>query len=706
MENDYLYKEIIDRQNLIAYVCDIETYEIYFMTRATREMVGLKPDESFDGKKCYQVLQGLDAPCPFCTNDKLEHGQSKTDEHYNEKTHQWVSLEDTLITYADRPCHLVIARNITKEREAFDQVAERLTVEGTLVECIQTLSSGGDVTTTMTSLLQIIARYYAAERAYIFEYNEKKQLYCKTFEWCDPKAPQSFQHLKVLPPEYIPEWKKQFEEQGRFFVTLTQEQLSNDSVSHHILEMQGVQCLAAAPLKKGDSIIGFLGMDDPTKNRGEFALLRNVCSFVIDEMERRRLIEELEHISYTDMLTGLKNRNCYIKRLNALSLNPPATLGVIFVDINGMKKINDTFGHEYGDGVIRKAARLLHRAVPEDSYRVGGDEFVVLCEDVAHEAFTKLVEELRGCFAMDDTCDVSIGSSWKEGTISANEQVLRADDLMYAAKQKYYRSVLCQGREVRVGMATEVLQEIEEDRFEVYYQPQIDLETGKTIGAEALVRKRDEKGELLSPDLFVPYYEEAGVISHLDLHVLELVCADLQAWRKQGLQAKISVNFSRVTLMTPGIVEQVKKCCEQYGVAPESITIEMTESIGTMDHNQLVEMVQGFVTQGFSISLDNFGSQYSDLSILTTLDFDEIKFDKSLVKQLEMNSKNRIVMKYAMDICTALPQTRSLAEGIENARQLELLRKYRCERGQGYFFSKPMPTEDFCDLLREDKPRP
>ena len=702
MKKEFFYQAIIEQQNLVAYACDLETYEVYFMTPAAREMCGVAANDDLRGQKCYRVLQGLEAPCSFCTNDKLAPGKPYCWEHFNKKMQRWVALEDTLIAYEGRPCRLEIAQDITEQKEAYNHVSKRLTAEETLVECIQTLSGEGNVTAAMNRFLEMIGSYYVADRAYIFEYDYGRRVLDNTFEWCARDIEPQIGRLQGIPLEYVDDWNEKMQ-YGEFHINSLENELTVDSPEYRILKSQNIENLSAAPLKKNDRIIGFLGVDNPTENNEDLSLLRNVCSFVLDEMERRRLVQELEHISYTDMLTGLKNRNCYIKSLNHFSGHEPKSLGVIFVDINGMKKINDTFGHEYGDGVIRKASRILRRYVPEGSYRVGGDEFVVLYPDVCREEFDALAENLRRDFAAEDACDVSIGCSWKAGRVCANEQVLRADDLMYAAKQKYYRSVLRQGREVRVGMATEVLKEIEDDRFEVYYQPQVELKTGQIIGAEALVRKRDQDGTLLGPDRFIHYYEEAGVISHVDLHVLEVVCTNLQVWQKQGINIKVAVNFSRVTLMAPGIVEQVKKCCGQHGVAPQSITIEMTESVSTMDYQQLVQVVHGFAEAGFAVSLDDFGSQYSELSMLTELDFNEIKFDKSLVNQLEGNSKNRIVTKCAMDICTALPATRSLAEGIENAEQLALLRQYRCERGQGYFFSKPMPGDELYRLLQTKK---
>lgn len=700
MENCFFNKAVIDQQNLVAYACDLTTYEVCYMTRAARKICGLREKQTYYGQKCYELLQGLDSPCPFCTNSKLVQGEVYRWEHYNKKLEKWLAVDDTLIDYKGNLCRLEIARDITEQKMKLDHVSNRLSMEETLVECIQTLSGEGDVTAAMNRFLEMIGKFYVADRAYIFEFNFEKQVIDNTFEWCAYGISQEMSFLQSVPLHYINDWIEKFRQQGEFFITSLTRDLPVDSPEYRILHAQNIESLAAAPLQKSNHIIGFLGVDNPTENTGDLSLLRNVTSFVLDEMERRRLIQELERSSYTDLLTGLKNRNCYIKKLNQLSGLLLNSLGVIYIDINGMKKLNDSYGHEYGDSVIKKTAEILKIYAADDCFRVGGDEFVVLCVNIEQEQFQRTAAGLRNAFQSTDDCDVSIGCSWKGGGVSVNEEILRADDLMYAEKQGYYHSVLHHGRAVRTGMATEVLQEISDHYFEVYYQPQVELKSRRIIGAEALVRKRDKQGKLLAPESFIPYYENEGVISHVDMFVLDTVCATLQDWNKKGIDIHISTNFSRVTLMAPDIVMRIKECCTQHGVLPEKITIEVTESIGKMDYQQLLELIQAFISEGFSVALDDFGSEYSNLSILTAIAFNEVKFDKSLVDKLEINSQSRIVMKYAMKICSELSHTRSLAEGIETERQLELLLRYHCDYGQGYYFGKPMPADVFYNLLR------
>lgn len=701
MRESFFERLIINQQNLVAYATDTDTNEIIYMTQAAASLYGFEHVQDTYGKKCYELIQGLDSVCPFCTNSKLVPGQPYHWEHYNEKLQMWFDITDILVMYEGKYCRLEIARDVTAQKEKFDRVSNRLTVEETLVDCIQTLSSEADVNAAVNRFLEIIGRFYAADRAYIFEY--RKNQIKNTFEWCAPNIKPQLDLLQEIPIEYIRDWNHKFELDGEFFITSLDRDLETDSPDYRILKDQGIESLAAAPLKKNGQIIGFLGVDNPMESTGDLSLLRSVCSFVLEEMERRRLIQNLELFSYTDLLTGLQNRNSYIKMLDRLSHQTLRSLGVIYIDINGMKKINDSNGHKYGDRVIKKVADILKSRVENSAYRVGGDEFTVICADIGKQDFQTLTEKLIRDFDRNKEYDVSIGHTWKEGNVSADEEILKADDLMYAEKQRYYHAVLQGDRMARAGIATELLRDIADHRFGVYYQPQICLKTGRIMGAEALVRKWSKRETLILPDRFIPHYERERVICHLDLFVFETVCADWQNWKRQGIDTHISSNFSRVTLMASDIVTQIKQICRKYEVPAEKITIEVTESISKLDPQQLIDLMNQIVAEGFSVSLDDFGSKYSNLSILTTLDFNEIKFDKSLVDKLSSDAKSRIVMKNTMQICRELPMTRSLAEGIETVEQLDLLHQYHCDYGQGYYFAKPMSAESFLALLKKEQ---
>ena len=240
------------------------------------------------------------------------------------------------------------------------------------------------------------------------------------------------------------------------------------------------------------------------------------------------------------------------------------------------------------------------------------------------------------------------------------------------------------------------------DGFKVYYQPQVELKTNHIIGAEALIRKIDDDGRVILPNEFIPYYEAKGIIRNIDFFVLETVCKDIKRWEASGLQPRISVNFSRATLMEADIVRKIVEVCKIYDVDPSAITIEVTESLEKMNGEELHILIAELSKAGFETSLDDFGSKYSNLSLLTEMYFDEIKLDKSLTAGVENNRRNQIVVKNISNMCRELGEMRLLAEGIETEEQKERLHYYQYEYGQGYYFYRPMKQEIFEEVLKQN----
>ena len=694
---------LINASESISYVSDMDTYEILYLNKHAMELLGLNSPDDYQGSTCYRILQGLDSPCPFCTNAHLKENEIYRWEHFNGSVNTWFDVSDTMVCVDNRRLRIEIARDISVRKGNFSSISHKSSVEDILSLCLKTLTRTKDTDAAFRILLEAIGIYYRANRVYIFEFNLENWTLSNTFEWCRPGISQEKDNLQNLPLNLVDYWVNRFETDGEFCINSLEGEVDPDSESYEILKRQNIDSLMAAPLVHNDLIIGFLGVDDPRKNIGHFTLLRSMSEFILIELEKRRLLTELEYLSYTDVLTGLKNRHYYARILQEYELHPPTVLGIVFVNVNGIKNINDTYGYKRGDYVLQRTAQILSDHIPGVCFRSGGDEFVALCEDISQNDFQQAVSNLRSAYDSDDDCSAAIGCVWQSGEINVSEQIHNADELMYAEKQMYYSHVLHEGHSsLRTGAADQVLQEIEDGDFTVYYQPQVELESGRIIGAEALVRKISKDSQLISPNNFIPFYEVEGVIRYVDLFVLENACICLQEWRKLGHILHMSVNFSRITLMEPGIVESIRDICSRYHVPTSFITIEVTESISKIDSGHLQQLVRDLMDAGFSISLDDFGSYYSNLAILSALDFDEIKFDKTLIQDLETNPKSRTVLQNSIRMCQDLPSAHSIAEGIETSHQLELLKEFHCERGQGYFFSKPLPRDEFTLLIRHN----
>ena len=689
----------MDAQENLCYIADPETYELLYCNKSMRQALGLTCD--ILGQKCYKVLQGRDDVCDFCTNHLLSTEKFYHWEYYNKIYKKYFLLHDIFIIKDKRKLRLEFATDISEQKKTETELKSKLTLDKTLIRCIQTLSEQKDIQRAINNLLQVICEYYEANRAYIFEFDYTKDIINNTYEWCKSGVSAEIDNLQNIPIKYVNTWLEQFKKVGAFFISSLDAELDPDSPTYQILDQQNIKSLIAVPLFSKDTIIGFLGVDDPTANTDDSELLRSIPLFVQDDLEKRRMITTLERMSFVDELTSLYNRNKYIVALKELESHPPASLGVVYLDVNGLKQANDTYGHEYGDELIVKAASMLRNIFTGNIFLIGGDEFVVLCRDMAQENFESCVASLRDSFKKVNTVSVSIGSSWADKPEDTSQIISQTDRLMYIDKQNYYKSMRADQASHRSEAVKELLNAIAAGQFAVHLQPQVSIADHQILGAEALVRRISPTGELISPAKFIPLYETEGIIRHLDFHVLETVCAMLHDWRTLGLELPIAVNISRITLLEYDIVNEISALCARYSVPPRLICIEVTESIRSMDMDKLASLIHQFRQMGFAVSLDDFGSEYSNLAHLISMDFSEIKFDRSLIRNLTSSSKNRIVVEHAISMCHTLPGIHTLAEGVETTEQLNLLRQYACRHAQGFFFSRPVSIDDFQRLFMD-----
>lgn len=688
-----LLEAILDKTNLICYAADMETYELIYLNRATKETVGIN-DDSYIGKKCYKLLQGNEKPCSFCTNHKLKEGCDYRWDHYNSLLNKYFDVMDTTLNFNGRKIRLEYAVDITDKKEELFALKNKLTVEETLVRCVQTLSGDLDVQTAIYRLLSVICDFYKADRAYIFEMHKEKKLLVNTYEWCRSGIAPQIDNLGSVPLNAVDTWVEKFKELGYFYISNLNHDLSKDSLDYKILQPQGIDSLIAAPLKSDEEISGFVGVDNPTQNIKDASLLRSISLFIMDDLKKRKTVSQLEKLSFVDDLTGLFNRHKYMNEITELSSGNGKSVGILYADINGLKAANDDYGHEYGDKLIKEAASLLLRHFSDSVYRVGGDEFVVLSYDSSSEGFEARVKNFRKAHDKQKELYMSFGSVWCADSRDISRHVSYADEIMYVDKQNYYKQSRGESKKYRASIASDLLELINNDNFTVYLQPKVKLSDSSCVGAEALLRKIIN-GRVIEPHKFMHVYEKTGLISYLDMFVLEKVCKIIRQWTEQGYNLlPISVNFSRYTVMEYNIAEKMLAMCGKYDVDPQSIMIEITEHVSDIKGVALNAVLSDIKRQGFKISLDDFGSEYSSIAILGDIQFDEIKLDKSLMNKVDESSGKEIV-KHLISLCNSLKNTDTIVEGIETPQQVEILKKYNCLLGQGYLFSKPVSVKDF-----------
>lgn len=315
------------------------------------------------------------------------------------------------------------------------EVEERLSISMTLNQSVKALSANADTDAAINELLGIINAYFDADRSYIFETIRDGKALKNTYEHVRAGVSAQIENLQDVPIDVISIWMAAFEKNEAYFMsTLDQEK---GSASYNMLQEQQVDRLLAVPLKKQDEIIGFLGVDNPRSHYNDPTLLLSIQYFIINSFERKERQQLLEKLSYRDMLTGLYNRNKYIQVLEANEGKLLHDVGVAYMDLNGLKKMNDEKGHEAGDQLIRAAADALTEVFPGRAFRVGGDEFVIAQAGISETAFTEKINQLR--MGMERRkVSVSVGHQWAAEEHDIEEMLKRADHRMYEEKKKYH----------------------------------------------------------------------------------------------------------------------------------------------------------------------------------------------------------------------------------------------------------------------------
>jgi diguanylate cyclase (GGDEF)-like protein len=428
-----------------------------------------------------------------------------------------------------------------------------------------------------------------------------------------------------------------------------------------------------------------------------------------------------EHLARHDSLTELPNRRWFLESVSAALENPALHVGgLLLVDLNGFKDVNDTLGHHHGDLVLQEVGPRLRASFRGEDLvaRLGGDEFAVFMPGAdsmaATAAVQRLQDALRNPVELDGisiALDASIGLAWypEHGT-DVDTLLQRADVAMYRAKAAHHPLVVYRSEDdyhspERLGLAADLRRALTDDQLVLHYQPQVELGLGRPVAAEGLVRWHHPQRGLLGPLEFIEVAERTGVIKDLTHRVLDLGLHDLRAWTDQGRQLSLSLNISVRSLLDRRFPEEVARLLDHHGVDGHALTLELTESSLMVDPELARKIMRQLAELGVSVAIDDFGTGYSSLAYLTDLPIGELKIDKSFVRAMSSDSRNAIVVRSTIELAHNLG-LRTVAEGIEDAFTFERLRALGCELAQGFHMSKPLPARSLVNWwdLHLDEP--
>ena len=412
--------------------------------------------------------------------------------------------------------------------------------------------------------------------------------------------------------------------------------------------------------------------------------------------------------SAVDNLTGLPTRLYFESKLTDAARkcrDGGARLAVFFIDLDGFKPVNDTFGHSSGDRVLEQVGARLKLIARGSGVaaRVGGDEFVLLgpaagSQAAAAQIAARVIESLSKPYQVDNrevliSCSVGI-ALFPEGC-SSNKLIARADAAMYAAKRAggsrhcFYSREMDADVQQNFDMLRDLREALVRNELELFFQPKVDARSGKVTAAEALLRWNHPTRGMVMPGEFIPLAERSGLIGPLGDWVIEAACRQARAWRDKGLRMRVAINLSAYQMRQDDIADRITDALSRYRIHPSLLTCEITESAAMEDTLATQETFRRLGELGAHLSIDDFGTGYSSLSYLRKLPAQELKIDMSFVKDIESGADARAVVDAVVRLAHALG-LKVVAEGVENTRQQQILLELGCDELQGYLFAKPM----------------
>jgi diguanylate cyclase (GGDEF)-like protein/PAS domain S-box-containing protein len=437
--------------------------------------------------------------------------------------------------------------------------------------------------------------------------------------------------------------------------------------------------------------------------------------------ERRRAESKALFLAYHDQLTGLPNRTLFQDRLHqaAGTANREKTkIGLIAIDLDRFKTINDSLGHSVGDQLLIEVAKRMKRSLrnTDTVCRLSGDEFLLLLPNMAEPdsciaVLAKLNDGLNAPYHIDGI-ELGITASagiavYPDDGIDLETLLKNADTALYRAKEasrntyRFFNQEMNEEAVERLAMHSDLMHALDHEQFELYYQPQIEINSGALIGVEALLRWRHPSAGLIPPGRFISLAEENGLIVPIGKWVLHEACRTAAEWQQRGLPAmSIAVNLSALQFKRGDIEATVAQVLERSGLDPALLELELTETILIQETDKVLATVTRLKHMGIRLSIDDFGTGYSSLAYLKRFKVDKLKIDRSFIRNLANDPENAAIVRAIVNLANSLG-LRTVAEGVEDECTLHRLRYYHCDEVQGYLISHPLPAEEFTTKYQQ-----
>lgn len=575
----------------------------------------------------------------------------------------------------------------------------------------------------VTKLLEQCGNLCEVDRSYLFLFSEDLKTMKFSREWCANGIKPAIDIIGEVSMDTFP-WCMNKMQSGKELNIPDVELLSGTANKEkEIFKKQETKSILSFPVANKERALGFLGFDAVRKSRqwneDDSKILRMLANILSDALIKLTAEREIHRLAYYDDLTGMPNRRLLLNRIKneiLISKDSKKSIGIMYIDLDYFKNINDTMGHTSGDELLKHISSRLSDCITEHDTvcRFGGDEYLLLFANLEQpEDILKTADRIMKSFdcpflikGQEFYVSISAGIAMYPNDGEDPDTLIKNADLaMYSSKnQGKNRYTLCspvlkEEISLKTNLTHSLYKAQQNNELQLYYQPQINITTKDIVGVEALLRWNNPQMGMIMPNLFIPLAEQTGLINSIGEWVIKNACAQCSQWHKRGASnLRIAVNLSLMQIQNPNIVDTMQRILDETGLDSKYLEIEITESIACKSNESIIRVLNELKSLGTTISIDDFGVEYSSLNRLKRLPVDRIKVDMQFIHSISQSDKDDAIVKIIVQLGKNLGLS-VIAEGVETEPQLNFLTTQLCDEVQGYYFYKPMPSHEMEQIL-------
>lgn len=696
-----LTEEEIALDQKIQYIAIVEPIQkkILYINEAARNILGITLEKA-QSMYCYELFKVKSQGCDMCVLH-ANHAEVLSDED-SEGLRKYIPNGKFILQSRHRLWKGLSARAITffdvNDPEHVERCMEsEMESQETFSKCWALIMESNSGDTEYEKILRVLTDYYDADCSAIV--TKDNQEYKEIFEYHTSSGNGVAAGLRLsLGQNTFEKCEILLDDEDFIRPRYIEEILRENTELAEILAKRFVHNTVGIALRKFGEIIGVLLIINPRHHMHDYTMLGQLGVFFGADLVRKKLTDNKTYEEDHDVMTQLWSREFFNNgwKIDYLPLFKEG-MGVFTADIFRLKDTNKQLGYATGNERIVELADLLRRVFTGYSmFRYDDDQVIAICHNVEQRQFQKMVDYAKELIEELDY-EVSRGYSWKQEP-NLNDTIQEAEEYLEIHRQYLEKENLA-ALKLAKKIEKDVKEQIGAGNFRMFLQPKVSISTGKTVGSEALIRLYHPEKGYISPAMFIPVLEKQNEVHLIDMFILERAFQFQKAARDAGREVvPISVNFSKNTLMYPKLMEFITKQCDTYGSPNGMIRIEITETISNMDHMEVRNIANSLHMMGFSISMDDFGTQYSNMAVLTQFDFDTVKIDRSMILNIVNDQKNRVILKHTVAMLKELGMD-IIIEGVETEEQVAVLAELGCDIVQGFFFGRPEPEEKFYELF-------